>query len=231
MDQETAQKLLEKTRDDYNLIAEEFSRTRQNLWSELFTIFQDYIKDGDKVLDVGCGNGRLLDLFGQKRMEYTGIDNAERQLKEAQKKYPDRKFLVADVLDLPFLDNSFDKIFLIAVLHHLPDKERRQKALRESQRVLKPGGLLFISVWRPRLAEVFGLILKYSFLKIVGKSKMDWFDVLIPWGSRVERYYHLFRQSELLDLVKNLGFKVTRAGIARNKTGQRSNLYLIAQRQ
>lgn len=230
MDKELAKELLEKTRRDYDLIAEEFSRTRRNFWSELFAVLKDYTKDGDKVLDVGCGNGRFLDLLGQKKIDYLGIDNSEEQIREARKKYPDKNFLVADALNLPFPDDSFDKVFLIAVLHHIPSRNLRIKVLVELQRVLRPGGHLLLTVWRPPLAEALRPIFKYSFLKLIGRSKMDFLDVLIPWGSRVERYYHFFKKSEIMELASRAGFKTLKSEIVRNQTGKRSNLYLIAQK-
>jgi len=221
---------LDKTKRDYNLIAEEFSRTRRNFWSELFAVLKDYTKEGEKVLDVGCGNGRFLDLLGEKKIDYTGVDNSEEQIREAQKKYPDRNFLVADALNLPFPDDSFDKVFLIAVLHHIPSINLRIKVLTELQRVLKPRGYLLLTVWRPPLAEILKLISKYSFLKLIRRSKMDFFDVLVPWGNRVERYYHFFKKSEIMELANWAGFKTLKSEIVRNQTGKRSNLYLIAQK-
>ncbi|MDP2926557.1 MAG: class I SAM-dependent methyltransferase [bacterium] len=230
MKERLAKELLEKTKKDYNLIAEEFSRTRRNLWSELFAVFKDYTKEKDKVLDVGCGNGRFLDLLGQKKIDYIGVDNSEEQIREAQKKYPDRNFLVADALNLPFPNDSFDKVFLIAVLHHIPSINLRIKVLAELQRVLKPGGFLLLTVWRPPLAEILKLISKYSFLRLIRRSKMDFGDVLVPWGSRVERYYHFFKKSEIMELANRAGFKTLKSEIVRNQTGKRSNLYLIAQK-
>ncbi|GAH26634.1 unnamed protein product, partial [marine sediment metagenome] len=61
MKKDYAEYLLKKTKEDYNLIAEDFSRTRWNIWAE-FSIFRDYVKGGDEILDIGCGNGRLLEL-------------------------------------------------------------------------------------------------------------------------------------------------------------------------
>lgn len=62
MKTETAQKILEKTKRDYEQLAEEFSNTRANLWFELQELAK-YVKGGDKILDLGCGNGRLYELF------------------------------------------------------------------------------------------------------------------------------------------------------------------------
>jgi ubiquinone/menaquinone biosynthesis C-methylase UbiE len=137
MKKEYAQYLLNKTKEDYNLISEEFSRTRWFVWEETKFLFSDYVKEGDRVLDIGCGNGRYFELLKIKNASYVGIDNSKNLIEEAKKKYPEADFKVADALDLPFNDNSFDKVYSIAVLHNVPSKELRAQFLKEAHRVLK----------------------------------------------------------------------------------------------
>jgi alkylated DNA repair protein alkB family protein 8 len=229
MQKEYAEYLLKKTKEDYNLIAEDFSRTRWNIWAE-FSIFRDYVKGGDEILDIGCGNGRLLELLKGKNIEYIGVDNSERLIEIAKRRYPTKKFLVADTLNLPFPNDYFDKVFLIAVLHNIPSKELRFKALQEARRVLKPEGLLILTVWDIWRKETVMLILKHLFLKLIGKSQLDFKDVFVPWGKKVRRYYHYFTKRELINLVKKGGFKIKKSGVAKNETGKRSNIYLIAEK-
>ncbi len=230
MDKKYAEYLLKETRAGYNLIAEEFSRTRWNIWAE-FSVFRDYIKNGDKVLDIGCGNGRLLGLLKGIEVEYIGIDNSEKLIETAREKHPQEKFLVASALKLPFPENSFGKIFLIAVLHNIPSEEFRLKILEEIKRVLKPGGVLILTVWDVWRKEAIILILKYLLLKLIGKSKLDFKDVFKSWGKeKINRYYHFFTKKELKNLAKKTGFKIKRVGVAKNETGKRSNIYLIAEK-
>lgn len=229
MKKEYAEYLLRKTKEDYNSIAEDFSRTRWNIWDE-FNIFINYIKEGDSVLDVGCGNGRLLELLEDKHINYLGIDISEKLIELAKKKYPQNNFLVADNLNLPFPNNNFDKVFSIAVLHTIPSEELRKKALLELKRVLKPGGLLVLTVWDIWRKDTFLLLLKYYFSKLIGKSKLDFRDAFIPWAHKTKRYYHFFTKKELQYLVEKSGLKIIKKGIARNETGKRSNIYLIAEK-
>ncbi|KKQ97117.1 MAG: hypothetical protein A3F95_02810 [Candidatus Nealsonbacteria bacterium RIFCSPLOWO2_12_FULL_39_31] len=76
MDKNYAEYLINKIREDYNFISEDFSRTWSHIWEEIKFLFDDYVKAGDRVLDVGCGNGRYCDLIQEKRAVYKGLDNS-----------------------------------------------------------------------------------------------------------------------------------------------------------
>lgn len=238
MEKKYADFLLKKTKEDYDDIAKSFSLTREYIWEEL-SIFGDYIKDGDSVLDLGCGNGRLLDLFRGKIVNYIGVDNSERLIEIAINKFSNSnfqfsvkpKFIVADVFRLPFKDGSFNKVFSIAVLHHIPSKEYRTLFLSEIKRVLKPEGILILTTWN--LWSVPGkikTILKYSLLKFLGKSKLDFNDVFIPWQNRILRYVHCFTKKELNGLINNAGFKIIKSGILKRKKSKWSNIFFISQK-
>jgi len=230
MDSEYAKYLLEKTCQDYNLIADEFSVTRQEIWPELAFLVEDYLTEGEKVLDLGCGNGRWFKLFQKKKIDYVGVDFSEELIKVAKRNYPQAKFQTADILKLPFPDNCFDKIYSIAVLHHIPSEELRLKSLKEAKRVLKPGGILILTTWKFHDKKELSLLFKYTILKLIGKSNLDFKDVLEPWGKKIKRYYHCFSKKELTGLVKKAGFKIKKSGIIKNKRGNRQNIYLIAEK-
>ncbi len=229
MDKKYAKYLLEKTHQDYNQIADDFSRTRNYIWEEL-GFFREYALRGDKVLDLGCGNGRLYELLKEKSVDYYGIDNSEKLIEIAKIRYPKVKFLVADALNLPFPDSFFDKVFSIAVLHHIPSEELRLKFLEEIKRVLKPEGFLIITLWKFHASKDLYLISKYAILKLFGKSKLDWKDFFEPWGKKTERYYHCFSKKESACLLRKAGFKIKKCDIVRNRRGNRQNIYLIAQK-
>lgn len=230
MEKKYAEYLLEKTKKDYNLIAEEFSRTRKKPWEEIKILFNDYLIFGEKVLDLGCGNGRYFPFFKEKRINYFGIDFSEKLIEIAKNKYPEGNFQVGDALNLPFPENFFDKVYSIATLHHIPSKEFRLQFLKEIKKILKPEGILILTVWRfHRLKETY-LLFKYTILKLFGKTKLDWKDIFEPWGKKIERYYHWFSKRELENLVKEVNFKIEKIGIVKNKRGNRQNIYLIARK-
>ena len=235
MDKEYAEYLLNKTKNDYNLISEDFSRTREKVWEEIKFLFDDYLTAGEKVLDLGCGNARFYDFFKEKDIQYFGLDNSEKLIGVAQQKYPQVNFRIGNALNLPFPNNYFDKIYSIAVLHRIPSKELRSQFLNETERTLKSGGKLILIVWKLPIKKYkrknISLLIKYTIFKIIGISKLDFKDILEPWGNKTFKYYHWFSKRELAKIVKKAGLKIERIGVMKNKTGNRQNIYLIAEKR
>ena len=203
------------------------------MWEEVRFLVDDYVIAGEKILDLGCGNGRLFEFLRDKKIDYIGIDNSEKLIEIAKKRYPKARFQVADVLNLPFPDNFFDKIYSIAVLHHIPSEEFRLQFLKEARRVLKPGGLLILTVWdlwrKPSFRKK---IYKSILLKIIGRSKLDFYDILISGMGMRDFYFHCFRKRGLEDLVKKGKFKIKESGIITVplKKRKNSNFYIIAEK-
>jgi len=230
MEKEYAEYLLKKTKEDYNLIADDFSSKRENTWEETEFLFDSYLSKEMRVLDLGCGNGRYYPVFKTKKIDYSGIDNSERLISIAKEKYPEAKFQLGDAFNIPFSDNFFDMVYSIAVLHHIPSRELRIQALKEIGRVLKNNGLLILTVWKFHELKEFYFLIKYTILKLTMKSKLDWDDVFEPWGRKAQRYYHWFSQKELEKLAIEAGFKVKKIGIVKNQKGNRKNIYLVAEK-
>jgi len=229
MNPDYAKYLLEKTRQDYNLIAEDFSRTRIQVWEEL-KFLEKYAQENEKILDLGCGSGRLYELFKEKTIDYYGVDFSNKLIEIAKNRYPQFKFQVADALNLPFPNNFFDKVFSIAVLHHIPSEELRLQFLKGIRKVLRPEGKLILTVWDLRILKRSILFFKYGVLKILGKSKLDFGDVFIPWGKEILRYLHIFSKNELKKLAGMAGFSVKEIKILKRPKSRRSNILLIAEK-
>jgi len=229
MNKEYAQYLLDKTRQDYNAIAEQFSSTRRFIWKGLEPLY-NYASSQDKVLDLGCGNGRLLQIFQAIDIDYIGVDSSKKLIEIAQKTYPNARFQVVDALHLPFPTNYFDKVYSIAVLHHIPSTELRLEFLEGVKRVLRPGGLLILTVWDLWQGRGWKLNLKYGTLKLLGRSKLDFKDVFVPWGKNYQRYIHCFTKKELMKLVKKAGFKIKETGTLKMPEGKETNIFVVAQK-
>jgi ubiquinone/menaquinone biosynthesis C-methylase UbiE len=108
---------------------------------------------GSRVLEVGCGSGAFTvaaaEAMGGKGVLYAMDINPKmlRRLVEKLKKrvdgYPSNLTLInGSAYRIPFEENSFDLVFMVAVLQEIPDG---LKALREIRRILKPGGTLAVT--------------------------------------------------------------------------------------
>ena len=111
----------------------------------------EYIRDGDRVLDVGCGLGVALRAYAKARsIEAHGIDYAENMVEGAKTRLAQSEpglridFRQASVVELPYEDDSFDVITSHRCLMALLDWELQKQALLELRRVLKPGGTLVL---------------------------------------------------------------------------------------
>ena len=140
--------------------------------SPVAEFFMPHLQPGMCILDCGCGPGTItLGLAAAVAPgEAVGIDIESSMVEQAttfakDRQVPNVRFEVADITDLPYPDNTFDRTFCCAVLEHLPDPI---KALKETYRVLKPGG-------------------------IAALIKTDWGDPLIsPESEAVTRFFDLF---------------------------------------
>ena len=233
MDKEYAIFLLEKTKKDYNFLAENYDRTRSFIPEDIKKL-AELVQAEEKILDSGCANGRLYEILKEKKIDYYGIDISENLIKIAQNKYPEAKFQVANALNLPFQDNFFDKVFSISVLHNIPSKEFKIQYLQEIKRVLKPNGFLILRVWDFwKRREGWQIFLKYTLLKLIGKSKLDFFDIFLPWKNSngnilVQRYFHCFKKKGIEKLIKEVGFKIKKSW--REGKDPRTNIYVVAEK-
>lgn len=97
------------------------------------------IKAGQKILDIGCGPGDILNFL--PKVDYTGIDLDKNYIEQAKKKYGNKGiFKCAGVDDLKLIENyTFDIVISAGVLHHLTD-EQCLKLLNIATKALKPSG-------------------------------------------------------------------------------------------
>jgi len=175
MDIETQKKLLELVKKNYEEIADKFNETRKKhlepLWSELVNLARQ-IKDGSKVLDVGCGNGRLLEAFKDKEVKYLGVDSSEKLIELARSRFPKFQFTVGDILELGKIPEiNFNFVFCVAVLHHLPGTDLRVAALKQLKNKIISDGKIIITVWNLWSQIKFRkLIFKFLLLKLIKKK-------------------------------------------------------------
>jgi len=232
MKRQYANYLLNKTVDDYNKIAEKFSSTRNYLSKDVLELKQ-YAEDGDSIFDLGCGNGRLSELFNGMDVRYLGGDSSDRLVEIAKGRYPEEKFIVLDPVQIDIPDNAFDKIYCLSVFHHIPSVELRLEYLREIRRALKDGGSLILSVWdlwnKP---GTFWQIIKSGFLN----PRLDLNDIYLPFKDQsgkvmANRYIHCFKKNEIEKLLLETGFSIQSIDVQfRGLSRQNENIIAIAQK-
>jgi ubiquinone/menaquinone biosynthesis C-methylase UbiE len=225
-----AKKIMKKVENDYDAVAKEWDVSRFVARANQIKV-ASRIKNGDRVLDVGCGNGVFYPVLVDKSINYIGLDISKKLLALAKKKALKNKgkakvkFIKGIITKLPFINNQFDCVCAFAILHHVPSGELRAQAVQEIWRVLKPGGKVAVTVWNmfSDFAEK-----KFNVSEQLKNNKEGWDynDVAIPWkgtaGKVVQRYLHAFTKNELNELFKDAGFKKATAYYAIKETGVKS---------
>jgi 2-polyprenyl-3-methyl-5-hydroxy-6-metoxy-1,4-benzoquinol methylase len=219
MKKNTQDKLLNIVRKNYAAIAGQYDQTRKKKsnenWQELID-FCSRLKERDSVLDVGCGNGRLLNLVKNKKVDYLGVDASTELITLAKQNYPGYDFQQGNILDLSVLkEKKFDYIFCIAALHHLPGKDLQIQALEQLTGHLRPGGKIFITVWRWNQKKFRRRMLLAAIKRLVNLSDLDFGDLIFSWknsqGKIVsERYYHFFTSRGLKSIAHAADLQVSR---------------------
>lgn len=219
MKEENVKAILKSTPEIYDRIAGDFSNTRGKWWAGI-NDFKKFAKPGDKILDIGCGNGRMAEVFKDLDIEYLGIDNSAELIKIAQQRFANNKkikFQIADITDLQLGENKFDLVLVIAVLHHLPTRKLRLQALREIYKTMKPGGFLIMYNWNlwqlGYFKKYWPKLLNYGYKIKRGVWSLK--DAFIPWkpiGNEHRRYVHSFTRGEMSRLLRIAGFKIEKMG-------------------
>ncbi len=236
MDKELREKLLQLNRKFYADFASNFSETRRSFQPGLRRILP-YVPDFCRLLDVGCGNGRVALWLEQNRkhVEYLGIDSSKELLEVAERstsglEYVVPKFMEVDIAGegwtsvLPV--REFDVVMMISVLHHIPSYELRLRLFREIAGLLKTGGKFVLTAWQflasPRMRKK---IVPWDLVGLDG-SRVEEGDYLLDWrgGGVGYRYCHFVDEEELSSLAEGAGLRVLETFRSDGKEGD-LNLY------
>ena len=163
----------------------------------LVEIFTRYlVGDHLNVMEAGCGLGGWLPFFEKMGHEVVGIEYEKDVVKRVKEYRPDMPIEAGDIFDLQYPDNSFDAYISLGVIEHF--EEGPHKPLDEAARVLKPGGLAFITVpYLSLFRRFFSHPLRevYFFLRRI-QGKKDFF-----WEYR-------YTKKELAGFISDAGFEL-----------------------
>lgn len=113
---------------------------------DLFEVVLDRLAvgPGQSYLDVGCGSGLACQLAASRGAAVSGLDASPGLLQIARERVPEADFRHGDMASLPFDSETFDRVSFVNTLFFASD---RVAALRESRRVLRPGGRVAAIMW------------------------------------------------------------------------------------
>ncbi|MCL4487007.1 MAG: class I SAM-dependent methyltransferase [Chloroflexi bacterium] len=217
MKPETIQGLVAVNRAFYSRFAHAFSETRPSGQAHLRRIVE-YIPTDVRVLDVGCGNGRLaeqLERAGRTGL-YFGVDSSQELIDIARSRATGlvRLHSQFDVVDITFPGwkervvkssgtDAFDVVTMLAVLQHVPGAETRRDVLREIHDLLRPGGVLIMTNWQFLRNERTRKRVQAWTLVGMDGEELEPGDALLDWkrGGLGYRYCHQLSPEEVEKLA------------------------------
>jgi ubiquinone/menaquinone biosynthesis C-methylase UbiE len=173
------------------------------------------------VLEVGCGEGRGIELIIEQAKSYTAIDKLEPVIQQLRGKFPGGTFFSGNIPPLSdFQDDAFDRVFSFQVIEHIEDDTL---FLKEIHRVLKPGGMALLTT--PNLTKSLSRnpwhIREYTAGQLTELAKTIFRSVEmkgISGNEKVMEYYDRNKKSvekvarfDIFDLQHRLPARVLRA--------------------
>ncbi|PWV49496.1 methyltransferase domain-containing protein [Chitinophaga sp. S165] len=160
-------------------------------------------KEGENILDLGCGTGELTSQIAASGAKVTGLDSSASMIASAQQHFPDVTFKVADATSFS-LPEKFDAVFSNATLHWVRQQE---KALDRIWNHLKPGGRLVLEMGgKGNVDDIMGALEKamqnkgYSYKAFwYFPSVGEYTSLLEEYGFRVNQVHYFDRETELAD--------------------------------
>jgi ubiquinone/menaquinone biosynthesis C-methylase UbiE len=182
---------------------------------------EPYMRPGLRILEGGCGIGHIVAYFHDRGCDITGVDFASATVEAIRGYRPDLKVSLGDVAALGFPDDSFDVYYSGGVVEHF--EEGPWAALAEAHRVLKPDGVLLISVPQTNLfrsSQDLWLRMKSALLSTpprraqrMGAHAADHYRLVSEMRQEPEPDFHLYmyRPSEFVEVLRRAGFRVERS--------------------
>lgn len=181
----------------YDLIASQYAKKHWHTgerFNRLYSNMSKILGKGSLILDAGCGPGRDSLYFLRHGYRVIGVDASDGMIKEAKKRVPAVNFLKMDLEKLRFKKNTFDGIWAIASVLHVR-RSKISEVLVGFHRILKDGGIVFISVKRG-----FG-------------------DQIKSYPDGFKKYFAYYTKKELTELLRSAGFREIRSFLDKDEKG------------
>lgn len=192
----------DSTRDFYEKYADDFEeKTKDRQKTDWIERFIALLSKNGEVLDLGCAYGRDAETFDSKGFKVTGIDFSKVFIEKAQKRVPNAKFQIEDIRKMTLPKDCFNGVWAQSVLLHV-SKTDIEKILQEIYHSLRPGGVLFLSMY---IGEGEGLI---------QDSRYD----------DVEKYYSFFSEEGLKELLIKSGFSIVNSIVRKKDNYERNDV-------
>jgi 2-polyprenyl-3-methyl-5-hydroxy-6-metoxy-1,4-benzoquinol methylase len=235
MDASLVQQLNQINQRFYTQFAGAFAGSR-SLNQPSLTRLLNYVPAGGRVLDVGCGHGRIAHLLNRERpgARYVGLDFSAEFVRLARQGAADlteivAQFEVADLLQPSWngvlAGQQFDTILILAVMHHIPGFQNRQTILQNLRGHLAPTGRLVLSAWQfTSNQRMRRKIVSWDKVGLERTAELEVGDYLLDWkrGGVGYRYCHLIDQEELTRLAAGSDLKLLESFRADGKEGDLS---------
>ena len=158
---------------------------------------------GDRIVDLGCGSGRVLLWNQDAGADVVGVDASPFFAGEARERMD---LVLGDLRNLPFDDRAFTKAYALDVLEHL-SRPALEEMLRETSRVLAPGGALFVYSHVKRNAPIAGG------LRLINRlaERLEQTGIIDLSQERLRKSDHMNPIADIPDLeaiVQRAGFRI-----------------------
>lgn len=133
----------------YNKFNEDKRLTRRRGEVEFITSMKyihEYLKKGDKIIDIGAGTGKYSVELEKLGYDVTAVELVKHNIKQIEKKSKNIKTILGNAKDLKQIkDNTYNLTLLFGPMYHLISKEEKLQALKEAKRITKKNGIIMVA--------------------------------------------------------------------------------------
>ena len=164
-----------------------------------------YIKENDKLLDVGAGTGKYSIYYSTKGYDVTAVELVKHNLKIIEKNNKDIKCILGNAIDLSKLpDNTYDITLLFGPMYHLISYEDKLKSLLEAKRVTKKNGYIFISYCMNEYAVITHGFIDNNIINELDNKRVNKDYLITP---KEDDLYSFVRLEDINQLLNDSGLK------------------------